>query len=783
MSGGLGATQAAGTTLQEINVSQLTGGVSTTIAALTAGYKRGPVGPYYVTAGSVFSTNYGPLDTSWGFGGVSALAFLTYGTSLWFNRVVDAATCTYASADVFNGSNALGTNNYTYITPGSNLDLAYENAATANLNELTTFSLYLNSPLASGAMITINATVPNADDTMAVPLVIGPVYFTANSDTTMVNLANAISMALNNYGIPTTVTAINATNASTCQTIQILMDYNVANSEYVSFADIVVANSTSMITQTFNDLFQIYARDPGAYGNSIGVNISAANTAAPPQITLNVTLVNSEDALEISGSISYNGHATSISASGATAAICAQNLINTVTTTFGGIAGGIYSITGITPTLSIILYAPAYGATWIVGNTIFTAMDTTVPEALAISATVLANSTYNYFNLNVYVSGSTNPVETFTVSFNQQSNGFGYQQFIEDVVNVGTQFSPSNYIRVVYTAAGGLTNPDGNVSPSFMKGMVASNASPIVFLGGGQDGIQPTDSDIILGWQQFASTDSYQIDLLINAGYTDVTVQQEMATLALTRQDCFAVLDMPPNMQYPSTAAANYVGTTLGINSSYAAIYTPDVQILDTVNNQLIYAPPSGYIAGQYVLTDKNYAVWFNAAGYVRGVLSNIVGLYTTYDTGDRTLLASYNINTIKAARSGLGNVVWDVLTLSVPMSLLSYVSIRRTFLYLEQSILQVLDSYVFNNITPATEFLITQAINNFLQPILNQQGISNFYVLCNTINNTANTIDSGVLNVTVYIVPVVPARVIALTAVVTPNSVSFSELISNGII
>jgi phage tail sheath protein FI len=93
-----------------------------------------------------------------------------------------------------------------------------------------------------------------------------------------------------------------------------------------------------------------------------------------------------------------------------------------------------------------------------------------------------------------------------------------------------------------------------------------------------------------------------------------------------------------------------------------------------------------------------------------------------------------------------------------------------------------VLDSYVFDNITPATEFLITQAINNFLQPILNQQGISNFYVMCNTVNNTANTIDAGILNVTVYIVPVVPARVIALKAIVTPNSVSFSELISNGI-
>jgi phage tail sheath protein FI len=258
-------------------------------------------------------------------------------------------------------------------------------------------------------------------------------------------------------------------------------------------------------------------------------------------------------------------------------------------------------------------------------------------------------------------------------------------------------------------------------------------------------------------------------------------VQQEMVSLAETRQDCFAVLDMPPNDQTVE-AAITYVGSTLGVNSSYAAIYTPDVQVLDTANNQLIYAPPSGYIAGQYAYTDQNYAVWFSAAGYIRGVLNNVVGLYETYDSGDRTTLASYNINTIKASTSGSGNVIWDVLTLSSPLSLLSYVSVRRTFIYLEQSIIQVLNSYVFDNITSQTEFLITQAINNFLQPIMNAQGITNFYVLCNSVNNTANTIDNATLNVAVYIIPVVPARVIALTAIVTPNSISFQELISNGI-
>ncbi|MDE1905572.1 MAG: hypothetical protein KGH75_03870 [Rhodospirillales bacterium] len=781
---GLGASQSPGVTLQEVNASQLTGGVATTIGAIVGAYKRGPIGPYYVTSGTTFTTNYGPLDTSWGFAGLSALAFLSNSNQLWFNRVVDSATCTYACADVFNGSNALGTNNYTYITPGTNLDLSYANASVGNDNQLIAYRFYLNSPFASGASVTINATIPDSAGTGTQAVTIGPIGFNTNSDTTMVNIANAISTAFNNAGLPTTATAINATNTNTCQTIQVLIDYTAANEQYVAFTSITVTGSPSTLVETNGkDIFQIFARDPGSYGNNVGVNITNANTAAPPQITLNIDLINSADSLSINGSISYNNHTATLSASGTNAALAAQNLINQVTNTWGGISGGIYSISAAASgTLSIILYAPAYGSTWIIGNIPFTSTDNTTSTGLVVTATEAANSTYNYFTLNVYLSGSTTPVESFTVSLANQNNGFGYQQFIEEVINVGSQFAPSNYIRVVYTAAGGSTNPTANVTPSFLSGSTTSNSSPIVFLGGGQDGIQPTDSEIITGWQQFASTDSYQIDLLINAGYTDTAVQQEMVSLAQSRQDCFAILDMPANVQTPSSAAANYVGTTLGINSSYAAIYTPNIQVLNTTNNQLIYAPPSGYIAGQYAQTDTNYAVWYNAAGYIRGVLSNVLGLYVTYDAGDRTLLSSYNINTIKASRNGSGNVVWDVLTLSTPMSLLSYVSIRRTFLYLEQSIINVLDSYVFDNITSQTEFLVTQAINNFLQPVLNKQGISNFYVLCNSINNQANTIDAGILNVTVYIVPVVPARVIALKAVVTPNSVSFQELISNNI-
>jgi uncharacterized protein len=778
---GSGAQQGAGLTLQEVNVPIPVTGVSTTKGAIVAAFNQGPVGPNIVTSTTSFTTQYGPIDLSVGFGHISSLAFLSTSNFLTVNRVVDAETCCYASLDVFNGSNALGTNNFTYLTPATNLTLPFENAATANANELLTYTIYASGgPLTTGSSVTISIDIPNEEGDGATSITVGPVAFSQNNDTTMQNIASAISLALNNAGILCTATAINSTDGTTCQTIQVLIDFTAENEEFIAFTNFVVSGSTVVMQEQNNDLFQVFALNPGSFGNNIGIQITTAQTAPPPQITLNTTLTNAEDGLVISGFISFNNATFSVSASGSSAEITAKNFINALTDQFGGVSTGVFSITGNqNPTLTIIMYAPTFGSTWVVGNGGFKVTDITTSTILSSTTAVNSNSNFNNFVLNVFVNGATTPTESFTVSLQQQVDGFGNQQFIEDVVNTGVSGAPSQYIQVVYTGAS--SNPAGNVTPSFITGLNTGNTSPIVLLGGGQDGLQPTNAEIVNGWNAMSSTEEFAMNILINSGNTATAVAQAMVNLAATRQDCFAVLDIPQNMQNADAATA-YVGSTLGINSSYGAIYAPWLQILDTVNNQLVFVPPSGYVAAQYALTDKNFAVWLSAAGPVRGVLNNVLALQTVYDVGDRALLASFNINAIKAARNGSGNMIFDVLTLSTPLSLLSYVSIRRTFIFLEQSILTALETYLFDNITPQTEFLVTQAINGFLQPIQNQQGISNFFVLCNTTNNTANTTDGGVLNITVYIVPVVPARVIALKAVVTPASVSFSELISQGI-
>lgn len=767
-----------GVYLRETNASQQTGGTSTSIGCLTAGFKRGPVGPYYVTAGSLFSSLYGPIDTSWGDGHISALAFLNYGSRLLVNRIVDANTCTYAAMDVFNGSNALGSLPYTFLASAASLSMPYANAAKASDNKMLVYSLYLSAPLTTGSSITMGISLPNSGGTSSQSVTLPTINYSSTSDATMVALANAISTAFNTNGVSASVVAANATNSSTCTTIQIMVDDTTANYTYIAFNNITVTGASATLTLQDNDLLQFFAKNPGSDGNNIGIQITNANTASPPQISASTTLTSATNALSITATLNYNNNNYTITGTGSSASAAMTAFINNYTSTLGGISSGIYNINGTD--LSMILYAPTYGSTFnVAANGIVVTDTSSTPTVLPTTSVISANASYNNFTVNVYYGNTTSIVESFVVSLNQQTDGFGNQQFITSVINGTTTKAGSNYISVVYTGAN--SNPSQNISPSFISGSTTSASSPIVFLGGGQDGIQPTDADIVTGIQSLSSTEEYKFNILINGGYTSVAVQQALVNLAQTRQDCFAILDLPEGEQAINNAVS-YVNNTLGINSSYAGIYSPNLNVLDTVNNNIISVPPSGYIAGQYAYTDQNFAVWFAPAGLKRGVLPNVVSLGQTYDAGDRALLASANINAIKPARNGSGNVVWDVLTLSQPKSLLSYVSVRRMLIYLEQSIMTSLETEVFDNITPQTEFLVTQAIDSFLTPIVNAEGIQNYYVLANSTNNTASSEDAGQLNVTVYIVPYAPARIISLTTVVTPSSVTFQELISNGI-
>jgi phage tail sheath protein FI len=59
-----------------------------------------------------------------------------------------------------------------------------------------------------------------------------------------------------------------------------------------------------------------------------------------------------------------------------------------------------------------------------------------------------------------------------------------------------------------------------------------------------------------------------------------------------------AILDIPSSLQKVQDAIG-YRTDQLALNSSYSAIYSPDLLILDPYSSRRLYVPPSGYIAAK----------------------------------------------------------------------------------------------------------------------------------------------------------------------------------------
>ena len=139
----------------------------------------------------------------------------------------------------------------------------------------------------------------------------------------------------------------------------------------------------------------------------------------------------------------------------------------------------------------------------------------------------------------------------------------------------------------------------------------------------------------------------------------------------------FAVLDMPKDM----TKTEDLINYRSMIDSTYAAMYHPWIQVLDRSSNKAGFVPPSGAVLGVYSRTDVNRGV--HKAPANESVFCS--GLKTNYTTGEQDILNPEGINLIRQM-PGQGIKVWGARTAS-SNSAFKYVNVRRLFIYVEESI------------------------------------------------------------------------------------------------
>jgi hypothetical protein len=177
------------------------------------------------------------------------------------------------------------------------------------------------------------------------------------------------------------------------------------------------------------------------------------------------------------------------------------------------------------------------------------------------------------------------------------------------------------------------------------------------------------------GIQAFIEND--QVSMMAVPGITMPDVVVSLVSHCENLKSRFAVLDMPKEL----TKTKELIEYRDMIDSTYAAMYHPWVQIFDRSTQKAGYFPPSGSIMGIYARTDIARGV--HKAPANEPVMCS--DLSVNYNKGEQDILNPAGVNLIRKL-PGQGIRVWGARTAS-SNSAYKYVNVRRLFIYVEESI------------------------------------------------------------------------------------------------
>ncbi|MGH9929223.1 MAG: phage tail sheath family protein [Pyrinomonadaceae bacterium] len=257
------------------------------------------------------------------------------------------------------------------------------------------------------------------------------------------------------------------------------------------------------------------------------------------------------------------------------------------------------------------------------------------------------------------------------------------------------------------------------------------------------------------------------VNIVAVPGIGDPDVVGFGASYCALRGDCFFIGDA--KVDDDSVDEAKVFINKLD-KTSYAAVYFPWLEVSDPTGQSAepIKVPPSGFVAGLYARIDAKRGVWKAPAGTEANV-TGAVGLVAEITDVEQDFLNPIGMNAIRQF-PGAGRVVWGSRTLgTVSDPEYRYVPVRRTAIYLEQSIYNGIQWAVFE---PNDEDLWASLRLNIGAFMMLQfragafQGKSAkdaFFVKCDNETTTQGDIDAGIVNILVGFAPLKPAEFVIL--------------------
>jgi phage tail sheath protein FI len=290
----------------------------------------------------------------------------------------------------------------------------------------------------------------------------------------------------------------------------------------------------------------------------------------------------------------------------------------------------------------------------------------------------------------------------------------------------------------------------------------------------GDDGDIPKAQDYLDAFAAIEQgVDLFNLMVLPRAnGQSDAARQSlwGIASAFCAEKRAFLIVDPRSSWITLELAEAEIDQLRIGLETRNSAAYWPRLRIDDgTPTGKLI--DPAGSVAGLMARVDANRGVWKAPAG-LEATIRGVTGLERRLTDPENGSINPKALNALRVFPAGV--VGWGARTLvgfdgSGDIDD-KYVPVRRTMLFIEESLYRGLHFAVFEPNDEPLWAQIRLAAGSFMRGLFRQGAFAGakttdaYFVACDATTTTGNDINLGVVNVVVGFAPLKPAEFVILT-------------------
>ena len=339
------------------------------------------------------------------------------------------------------------------------------------------------------------------------------------------------------------------------------------------------------------------------------------------------------------------------------------------------------------------------------------------------------------------------------------------------------------WIDHIATLSDGVTKVGTTFDNTVGDAHVVNNVSLV----SGTDDFAATNAEIATAYEKFNDAENVDLSLLIcgpsqtSADATGDTKATAVMDIASGRKDCVAFIS-PARADVVGVANAitqtqNVVGFADGLPStSYAVIDSGYKYMYDRYNDVFRFVPLNGDTAGLCARTDSIADAWFSPGGFNRGQVRGAVKLAFNPNQAQRDELYKSNVNSV-VSFPGQGTVLFGDKTAQRKPSAFDRINVRRLFIVLEKAVSTAAKFQLFEFNDEFTRANFRNLVEPFLRDVQGRRGLTDFSVVCDDTNNTADVIDRNEFRADIFIKPARSINFIQLNFVATRSGVAFSEV------